>query len=371
METKSPSSTARSTPTREPKRSRSAVRRSSTSSSDALTSSTSTAMPSRSGSSIVGRTSVSTVNSRSWPSSSGTAVTSTSGWPMARMSSASAAWAKKTGRASLTASCTTAPRPTRWSMIRLGTLPLRKPGICTWAPIVLYAWSSIGFSSANGTSTTSLTRVGLMVSTALFTSGTPQPWGNRGQLHVVCRAGRPQRAGAFQRHARTRHPGSAPRDHASGRARGDPIALDRPDGAPRPPHGPRAEGNVREAPPTGALEAGGHHEPHLVPHPPAGRRQRPRRRSARHGRRRHRRRRGQRRVQHGRHDDHDRGGGLPGPRLDRVERRPRRQGRDRGGAEALPRQPGQRLRRHQGRRRGWRTARCASRPSSTSCPTTR
>ena len=82
----------------------------------------------------------------------------------------------------MTASCTTAPRPTRWSMIRLGTLPLRKPGICTWAPIVLYAWSSIGFSSANGTSTTSLTRVGLMVSTALFTSGTPQPWGNRGNF---------------------------------------------------------------------------------------------------------------------------------------------------------------------------------------------
>ena len=48
-ETKSPSSTARSTPTRLPKRSRSAVSRSSTSSSEALTSSTSTAMPSRSG----------------------------------------------------------------------------------------------------------------------------------------------------------------------------------------------------------------------------------------------------------------------------------------------------------------------------------
>ena len=54
MDTKSPSSTARSTPTREPKRSRSAVRRSSTSSSDALTSSTSTVMPSRSGSSTCG-----------------------------------------------------------------------------------------------------------------------------------------------------------------------------------------------------------------------------------------------------------------------------------------------------------------------------
>ena len=144
----------------------------------------------------------------------------------------------------MTASCTTAPRPTRWSMIRLGTLPLRKPGICTWAPIVLYAWSSIGFSSANGTSTTSLTRVGLMVSTALFTSGTPQPWGNRGNFRCVCRAGRPQRAGAFQRHASTRHTGSAPRDHASGRARGHPIGLDPPDVG-----GPGRRGNVRGARP--------------------------------------------------------------------------------------------------------------------------
>jgi hypothetical protein len=35
------------------------------------------------------------------------------------------------------ASCSTAPRPTRWSMIRLGTLPLRNPGTWTFAPIVL------------------------------------------------------------------------------------------------------------------------------------------------------------------------------------------------------------------------------------------
>ena len=249
-DTKSPSSTARSTPTRLPKRSRSAVSRSSTSSSEALTSSTSTAMPSRSGSSISGRTSVSTVNSRSWPSSSGTAVTSTSGWPMARTFSASAASAKKRGRASLTASCTTVPRPTRWSMMRLGTLPLRNPGICTWAPIVRYAWSSIGFSSANGTSTTSLTRVGLMVSTALFTSGTPQPWGNRGNSGG-CRTGRPERTGTFRRPASTRHTGSAPRSHASRPAEADPIGAEPPSGGDAP------VASRRRAPRTGAPDREG------------------------------------------------------------------------------------------------------------------
>ena len=71
MDTKSPSSTARSTPTREPKRSRSAVSRSLDVvvggldlvdlDGDAL----------EVGQVDLGRTSVSTVNSRSWPSSSG------------------------------------------------------------------------------------------------------------------------------------------------------------------------------------------------------------------------------------------------------------------------------------------------------------
>src|SRR5262245_3432674 len=50
-----------------------------------------------------------------------------------------------------------------------GTLPRRKPGtlIC-WA-IFLYAASRLGLSSSKGTSTVSLARVGLKVSTALFT----------------------------------------------------------------------------------------------------------------------------------------------------------------------------------------------------------
>ena len=61
-------------------------------------------------------------------------------------------------------------------MIRAGTLPLRKPGIWIWDPIVWYALSRSGFSSSKGTSTMSLTRVGLRVSTALFTSGTPHGW---------------------------------------------------------------------------------------------------------------------------------------------------------------------------------------------------
>ncbi len=130
-------------------------------------------------------------------------------------------------------------------MIRLGTLPLRKPGICTWAPIVLYAWSSIGFSSANGTSTTSLTRVGLMVSTALFTSGTPQPWGNRGNFGADA-----VRAGP-----------SGPTPSSGTRARGAP---DRHQGtmlaaglgatqSPRSSRGAPAAGNVRGARPRPGL----------------------------------------------------------------------------------------------------------------------
>src|SRR5436190_22901967 len=59
----------------------------------------------------------------------------------------------------------------RWSMIRGGTFPLRKPGTVTWLPMVLYALSRLGFSSSNDTSTVSFTRVGLRVSTALFTTG--------------------------------------------------------------------------------------------------------------------------------------------------------------------------------------------------------
>src|SRR5450759_417164 len=55
-------------------------------------------------------------------------------------------------------------------MIRAGTLPARKPGTLICEPIVLYAASRLGLSSSNGTSTVSLTRVGLRVSTALFTT---------------------------------------------------------------------------------------------------------------------------------------------------------------------------------------------------------
>src|SRR5687768_10045969 len=58
-------------------------------------------------------------------------------------------------------------------MMRLGTLPLRKPGTWIWLPMVLYAASRLGLSSSYGTSTVSFTRVGLRVSTALFTAGSP------------------------------------------------------------------------------------------------------------------------------------------------------------------------------------------------------
>src|SRR5437764_5366127 len=52
--------------------------------------------------------------------------------------------------------------------MRGGTLPGRKPLTLIWRPIFWYAVSRLGLSSSNGTSTVSLTRVGLRVSTALF-----------------------------------------------------------------------------------------------------------------------------------------------------------------------------------------------------------
>src|SRR5215204_6480600 len=71
--------------------------------------------------------------------------------------------------ASLRVSSSTAARPTRWSIRRGGTLPLRKPGIVTCWAIALYALSRLGLSSSKGTSTESRTRVALRVSTVLFT----------------------------------------------------------------------------------------------------------------------------------------------------------------------------------------------------------
>src|SRR3954454_864279 len=54
-------------------------------------------------------------------------------------------------------------------MIRAGTFPGRKPCTRTCPATRLYAASRLGLSSSNGTSTVSRTRVGLRVSTALFT----------------------------------------------------------------------------------------------------------------------------------------------------------------------------------------------------------
>src|SRR5665647_2746821 len=61
-------------------------------------------------------------------------------------------------------------RPTRWSRMRGGTLPLRNPGIATCEPTCSQAWSMLGFSSSWDTSTVSLTVVASRVSTALFTA---------------------------------------------------------------------------------------------------------------------------------------------------------------------------------------------------------
>ena len=49
-----------------------------------------------------------------------------------------------------------------------GTLPRRKPGTLICLAICWYAASRLGLSSSKGTSTVSLARVGLKVSTALF-----------------------------------------------------------------------------------------------------------------------------------------------------------------------------------------------------------
>jgi hypothetical protein len=49
-----------------------------------------------------------------------------------------------------------------------GTLPRRKPGTLICLAIWRYAASRLGLSSSKGTSTVSLARVGLKVSTALF-----------------------------------------------------------------------------------------------------------------------------------------------------------------------------------------------------------
>src|SRR5687768_3342496 len=62
-----------------------------------------------------------------------------------------------------------APRPTWRSITIGGTLPRRKPGMLICWAMVLYALSRLGLSSSKGTSTVSLARVGLKVSTALFT----------------------------------------------------------------------------------------------------------------------------------------------------------------------------------------------------------
>ena len=62
-----------------------------------------------------------------------------------------------------------APRPNRWSITIGGTLPRRNPGMFTCLAISRYALSMLGLSSANGTSTVILTRVGLNCSTVLGT----------------------------------------------------------------------------------------------------------------------------------------------------------------------------------------------------------
>ena len=96
-------------------------------------------------------------------------VTSISGWASGSRSFSCSAAMYFCGTTSLIASSRTAPRPTWRSMTAGGTLPRRKPGTLICFAIFWYAASRLGLSSSKGTSTVSLARVGLKVSTALFT----------------------------------------------------------------------------------------------------------------------------------------------------------------------------------------------------------
>ncbi len=121
---------------------------------------------------MVGRTSNSAVKATgpSAFSASGVAVTSTSGREIGVTSASAMAAENQVFRPSLTAWSTTISRPKRCSIRRAGILPLRKPGIWTWLAMSLNALSRAGFTSSNGTSTVSLTRVGLRFSAVDLTT---------------------------------------------------------------------------------------------------------------------------------------------------------------------------------------------------------
>ena len=165
--TKSPIWAGRGTPVRVPKRARNESSCSETSASSTTIGSTVTASSPKAGTMISGRTSTSAVKVSSSPSSS--LVTSISGWPSTLSSALLIASEYLAGIAALTTCSSTAPRPTRASSRRAGALPGRKPGRRICCANALYARSKSGFSSANGTSTTTRTRVGLSCSTVLFT----------------------------------------------------------------------------------------------------------------------------------------------------------------------------------------------------------
>ena len=127
-----------------------------------------------------------------------------------------------------------------------------------------------------------------MVSTALFTSGTPQPWGESGNFRSDA-----VRAGPAGRRL------PAAREHAAHRI-GTKVPCYRPGSGPpnrpaaEPSHTPGPDARVtsrRSAPRTGAPDREGlPDDPHLDPHPPPRRRRCPRRRHPRqrcprHGRR--------------------------------------------------------------------------------------
>ena len=163
--------------------------------------------PVSSGRSISGLTSTSAVNSR--VSLSSNFVMSISGWASGSSSLACSASTYSPGSASLIASSSTAPRPTWRSMIGAGDLAAAEAGDVDLRGDLLVGASRLGLSSSKGTSTVSFARVGLRVSTVLFTGVSPRVsqrvrpcvWaGGHGSVRsgrslVVRVSGRPGRAG--------------------------------------------------------------------------------------------------------------------------------------------------------------------------------
>ena len=228
METKSPSSTARSTPLRVPKRSRSAVSRSSTSSSVAVDLVDLDGDALEVGQLDLGRTSTSTVNLRSWPSSAGTSVTSTSGWPIgADVARPRRPGRRTAGSASLTASCEHGAAADPLVDDPARDLALAEAGHLHLGAdrLVRRVEARLQLLERHLDGQLDPGRVDGLDGTLHFGHSTTMGGIGATSRHMPCG---PATAGpAPSSCTRARGIPDAPRDHASGRARGDPIAHHR------------------------------------------------------------------------------------------------------------------------------------------------